>query len=176
MSEAKETVLNIEDAMNAQETEHEVMQQLLTFTVNHDEYAIDIMCVKEIRGWNGATRLPNSPEFVLGVVNLRGIIIPIFDLKLRFNKGSTKATSNHVVVIVNVNQYTIGILVDAVSDILYVNEKNIRPAPSGEKNIDEAFVNGLLSKEEQVVVILDLIALFDEKVLKSAIKFDNDRT
>lgn len=172
MNEAKETIVDLNDI---EEIEQEELQQFLTFTVNDDEYAIDIMCVKEIRGWNGATRLPNSPNFVLGVVNLRGIIIPIFDLKLRFNKGATDMESTHVVVIVNVNNYTIGILVDAVSDILYISEKNIRPAPSGEKNIDEAFVSGLLSKDEQVVVILDLLALFEEKVLKRAMKLEHDR-
>jgi len=99
--------------------------QFLTFTVNAEEYGVDIMTVREIKGWTEITHLPNSPEYMRGVMNLRGLIIPIFDLRARFKRELTEASVKHVVIILAVRERNIGILVDTVSDILTVNEGDI---------------------------------------------------
>src|ERR1700759_397963 len=88
--------------------------QFLTFSVNGEEYGVDIMTVREIKGWTETTRLPNTPACMRGVMNLRGLIIPIFDLRARFTETLTEANANHVVIILAVDERNIGILVDAV--------------------------------------------------------------
>jgi purine-binding chemotaxis protein CheW len=107
-------------------------QQFLTFTIDEAEYGVDIMSVREVKGWSDTTRLPNRPEHIRGVLNLRGVIIPIFDLRARFSQGLTQATEKHVVVILAIGSRIAGVLVDAVSDILTVGVDEIKPAPSGE--------------------------------------------
>ncbi len=97
--------------------------QLIAFSIGEQAYGVEITTVREIRAWNGATPLPNTKEFVRGVVNLRGTIVPIFDLRARFGAGVTEATKTHVVVVLAVGEKWIGILVDAVSDILTVQKK-----------------------------------------------------
>lgn len=94
------------------------IDQFITFTIGEEEYGVDIMDVREIKGWTQATRLPNSPNYVRGVVNLRGIMVPVLDLRARFGMGRTEVTKTHVVVIVTVEKRVLGLLVDAVSDIL----------------------------------------------------------
>src|SRR3954471_20136663 len=91
-------------------------RQFLTFTVMNEVFGVDIMTVREIKGWTETTRLPNAPEFMRGVMNLRGLIIPIFDLRTQFHRGLTDATAKHVVIILAVGERNIGVLVDTVSD------------------------------------------------------------
>lgn len=148
--------------------------QFLTFTVGEESYAVNIMIVREIKGWQETTRLPNSPQYMRGVINLRGVIIPIFDLRARFAMGMTEAHDKHVVIILAVGERIIGILVDAVSDILTVNTGDIRAAPAMQVNIDDAFVEGLISVEERMVVVLDVEHLFDAEVLESAAKVSQE--
>jgi purine-binding chemotaxis protein CheW len=142
-------------------------QQYLTFTVGQEEYGVDIMTVREIKGWTETTRLPNSPEFMRGVMNLRGLIIPIFDLRARFALGLTDATAKHVIVILAVGARNIGILVDTVSDILDVGTEQIKPSPASENklSIEEDFINGLISLDNRMVVILNVEHLFEEQHL-----------
>lgn len=136
-------------------------RQFLTFTIGEEEYGVDIMIVREIKGWTEITRLPNTPEFMRGVMNLRGLIIPIFDLRMRFARGQTKASAKHVVIIMAVGERNIGILVDAVSDILDVNAREIKPAPSTDSTEEAGYINGLISLEDRMVVLLDTAQLFD---------------
>ena len=147
-------------------------QQYLTFTVGAEEYGVDIMTVREIRGWTETTRLPNSPDFMRGVMNLRGLIIPIFDLRARFARQLTDANAKHVVIILAVKERNIGILVDAVSDILTVNASEIKPAPEIEVKDASQFrgdyISGLISLEDRMVVLLTVEHLFDESVMKQA--------
>lgn len=142
-------------------------RQFLTFTVNNEEYGVDIMTVREIKGWTDTTRLPNSPEFMRGVMNLRGLIIPIFDLRARFRKELTEANSKHVVIILAVGERNIGILVDAVSDILSINESDIRPAPELETETSSDFISGLISLEKRMVVLLAVEKLFGADILRA---------
>jgi purine-binding chemotaxis protein CheW len=144
-------------------------RQYLTFRVEKNEYGVDIMKVMEIRGWHEATRIPNSPEYMLGVINLRGLVIPIFDLRTRFGQGKTVATEKNVVIVISVGTRVIGILVDAVSDILTVAESEIKSSPSSEDTgIEDAYVNGLISQGEKMVILLDIDYLFDKKTLTAA--------
>lgn len=131
-------------------------QQILTFTVANEEYGVDIMAVREIKGWTEATRLPNTPIYIRGVINLRGLIIPIFDVKARLGGELTNATPKHVVIILSVGTRNIGLLVDAVSDILDVNYDQIKPAPTGDEQSTEDYVTGLISLENRMVVLMDV--------------------
>jgi purine-binding chemotaxis protein CheW len=144
-------------------------QQFLTFTVGGEEYGVDIMTVREIKGWTETTRLPNSQEFMRGVMNLRGLIIPIFDLRTRFHMGMTEATAKHVVIILAIGERNIGILVDTVSDILDASMEQIKSAPEGDTQIDSDYISGLISLGERMVVLLDVEHLFEPHHIEKAI-------
>ena len=142
--------------------------QLVTFTLGNEEYGIDIMAVREIKVWTETTSLPNTPEFVRGVINLRGIIVPIFDLRDRFGQGRTTPTNTHVVIIIAVDSRIIGILVDAVSDILTIKDSEICPVPETEKNMENAFLSGLVTISEKMVALIAPEKLFSRKSLRAA--------
>lgn len=133
--------------------------QFITFTVNNEEYGIDIMSVLEIKGWTETTRLPNQPEYLLGVLNLRGVIVPIMDLRYRFGGGKTQASSTNVIIIVSMQDRYIGILVDAVSDILTVSQNDIQDVPRIEGSRREHFLSGLVTIQGRMVAILELNSL-----------------
>ena len=146
-------------------------RQFLSFTVGEEVFGVDIMMVREIKGWTDVTRLPNSPEFLRGVMNLRGVILPIFDLRCRFGLGMTQAESKHVIIIIALEKRSIGILVDTVSDILTVNSEEVKAAPSMEGNasIDEKYVSGLISVDQRMVILLDMERLFESETTKTII-------
>lgn len=135
--------------------------QFISFTLGKDEYAIDIMAVREIKGWTDTTPLPNQDPHVLGVLNLRGAIVPILDLRSRFGQGMTETTPMHVVIIVNVAERTFGILVDAVSDILTVEPEEIKPVPEHDRSGGDAYLNGIINAGHGMVVVLSLKDLFN---------------
>ena len=140
-------------------------RQLLTFTLGNELYAIDIMQVREVKGWSETTRLPNSPEFLRGVLNLRGAIVPIYDLRMRLSGELTQPEETHVIIILNLKQRIIGILVDAVCDILTVTPEALKAPPNLDDGAaDEAaanhqFVKSLIANGERMVVLLDLTSL-----------------
>ena len=136
------------------ETEPGDTAQYITFTVGSEEYGVDIMEVREIKGWSTATRLPNAPIYVRGVINLRGTMVPIFDLRARFGGPATDATATHVVVILTVGHRIVGILVDAVSDILTIDRAEIRPLPSMEGGNTADFICGLATIGGRMVALL----------------------
>lgn len=129
--------------------------QLIAFSIGEQAYGVEITTVREIRAWNGATPLPNTREYVRGVVNLRGTIVPIFDLRARFGAGVTEATKTHVVVVLAVGEKWIGILVDAVSDILTVQKSDIHPVPEGE-SMDSELLDGIVTHDSRMVGLIDL--------------------
>lgn len=143
--------------------------QFVTFTVGEEAYAVDILQVREIKGWTEVTRLPNQPAHMRGVLNLRGVIVPIFDLRCRFGQGLTEATPTHVVVIVAVADRIVGILVDTVSDILTVGSEEIRPVPDLESRSDRDFLKGLATSGDRMVALLQLDRLFDLSALKTGL-------
>ncbi len=135
--------------------------QFITFSIGDEEFGVDIVTVQEIKGWTETTNLPSAPSYMRGVLNLRGIIVPIYDLRARFGLGDTKPTKNHVIVIVTVSDRIVGILVDAVSDILTVGATKIRPVPEMGGNIDQRFLSGLVAVDKRMVALLELKLLFD---------------
>ncbi len=136
-------------------------EQYITFTIGDEEYGIDIMAVREIKGWTETSSLPNAPDYMRGVINLRGLIVPIFDLRKRFGAGATEATDRHVIMVVAVESRIIGILVDAVSDILTITSDDIKPVPEMEQEFDNALLSGLVTVDDRMVALLRLEHLFD---------------
>lgn len=135
--------------------------QYVTFTVGDEEYGVNILAVREIRGWTPESRLPNLPPYVRGVINLRGVIIPIFDLRARFGGTATEVTKRHVVVVIQVGERIRGILVDAISDILTIRREQIQPPPDMEAGLIEAeYLSGLFTAESRLVTLLNVRRLF----------------
>ncbi len=147
-------------------------RQFITFRSGNQEFGADIMTIREIRGWSQATPLPHAPEYVRGVINLRGIVLPIIDLQARLGRGVTEATVKHVVVVVKVGERTIGLLVDAVSDILTVTAEDIQPPPEVARDSQSEFVEGIAVIDERMVTILSMswltASLVGEKALPQA--------
>jgi purine-binding chemotaxis protein CheW len=137
-------------------------RQFVTFVVEGRAYAVDIMAVREIKAWTETTRLPHQPEYMRGVLNLRGSIVPVQDLRSRFGMGVTETSPNHVIVIVVVEERLLGILVDNVSDILTVDQAEIKAVPNGSVSVGEDFIEGLVNAEDGMVAILTLESLFSE--------------
>jgi purine-binding chemotaxis protein CheW len=135
--------------------------QFVSFTVAGGLYGIEITRVREIKGWSEPTDLPNAPQSMRGVLNLRGVVVPVFDLRCRFGRGTTEVGPSHVVIIVALGERLIGILVDAVSDILTLSPKDILPVPETDKGANQEFLSGLVSQGDRMVTLLKLEKLFD---------------
>ena len=137
----------------------EIAQQYITFTLDAQEYGVDIMMIREIKGWTATTALPQAPPYVRGVINLRGIIVPILDLRARFGMGVTSPSRMHVVIIVTTAARTTGLLVDAVSDIISVEPNAIRAVPSMGNMKEDSFLAGLVPLGDRMVTLISLEAL-----------------
>ena len=131
-------------------------QEYLTFTLGPEEYAIDILKVQEIRGYDAVTTIANAPPFIKGVVNLRGTIVPIVDLRIKFDIGNVDYTPFTVVIILNLGQRVVGIVVDSVSDVTMLRPDQIRPAPEFAATVDTKFIVGLGSLEERMMIVVDI--------------------
>ncbi len=134
--------------------------QYVTFTVGDRSFGVDIMSVGEIRQWTSATPLPHQPKWNRGVLNLRGTIVPVHDLRARLGGDLTDPTPSHVVVIASIGGQSVGILVDAVSDILAVRAEQIRALPPNVSEVDDSTISGLVSTGDSMVALLDLDCLF----------------
>ncbi len=134
--------------------------QYVTFAVGDRSFGIDIMVVGEIRKWSSATPLPHQPEWNRGVLNLRGAIVPVHDLRARLGGELTDPTPNNVVVIASIRSQSVGILVDAVSDILTVRAGQIRALPPNVSEVDDSTISGLVNTGDSLVALLDLDRLF----------------
>lgn len=135
-------------------------KQFVTFAVGERLYGVEITAVREIKQWSPTTALPNQPHFTRGVLNLRGTIVPVHDLRARFGGPLTEATENHVIVIATIEEQAVGILVDAVSDILNVSPEDVRNVPSSAREMDHEAISGLVAREEMMIALLDLTRLF----------------
>jgi purine-binding chemotaxis protein CheW len=145
-------------------------KKYLTFVLATEEYAVDILRVQEIKGWNKVTKIPNTPDYICGVINLRGTIVPIIDLRLRFSLEEQTYGAMTVVVVVKVlsdnnKERIMGIVVDAVSDVYDVPENQIQPPPDFGSVISTEFVKGLATVDEKMVIILDIDRLLNSKEL-----------
>src|SRR5271169_7222062 len=117
--------------------------QFISFAIGDDQYGVDIMAVREIKGWSDITHLPRQPEYVRGVLNLRGLIVPIVDLRCRFGQGLTEATPLHIVIIVQIGAKPVGLLADRVLDIVSLDETQIQPVPRIAQSMRVEFLSGL---------------------------------
>ncbi len=142
--------------------------ELLTFLVGKQEYAIDIMSVREIRGWSKATPLPHAPAFVRGVINLRGTVLTIVDLAERLGMGRTEASERNVIIVVHTGKETVGLLVDAVSDILAINKSDLQTPPEMSADNNQTFVSALMIAEERMIRILALAAALPAESMEVA--------
>lgn len=131
-------------------------REYLTFRLDQEEYGIDILKVQEIRGYEPPTRIANAPVFIKGVVNLRGTIVPIVDMRLRFNCAQAQYDSFTVVIILSLRSRVVGIVVDSVSDVMELAPESIRPAPDIESVIDNSSILGLGSVAERMLILLDI--------------------
>jgi purine-binding chemotaxis protein CheW len=130
--------------------------QFISFALGDDQYGVDIMAVREIKGWSEITHLPKQPDYVRGVLNLRGVIVPIIDLRCRFGQGQTEATALHVVIIVQIDQQLVGLLADRVSDIISFDPSKIKAVPKVAQTARLDFLSGIVTIEGAMIALIDL--------------------
>ena len=143
-------------------------RELISFRIGAQEFCVDIMEVREIRGWTPATALPQAPAFVRGVINLRGAVLPIVDLGARLGLGPAEPTARHVIIVAQVQNQIVGLLVDAVSDILTVTDDMIQPTPDVASDMVRTFVRGLLAIDGRMVSFISLDRVLPDNELDHA--------
>lgn len=136
--------------------------EFLAFTLGGEEYGIDIQKVQEIRDYETCTRIANSPDFVKGVINLRGIIVPIVDLRIKFNFGAPTYDQFTVVIVLNVAGRVIGVVVDGVSDVVTLERDNVKPAPSMGTALDTSYLIGLGTISDRMLILVDIGKLMSD--------------
>ncbi|PXX38014.1 MULTISPECIES: chemotaxis protein CheW [Aquitalea] len=143
------------------------VRELLVFTLGQEEYGIDILKVQEIRGYDAVTRIANAPAFIKGVVNLRGSIVPIVDMRIKFGLGEPVYNAFTVVIILNIFQRTVGMVVDGVSDVIQLAEDELRDPPEFGSVVETTYIEGLGTQGERMVIIVDIERLMssDEMAL-----------
>ncbi len=144
------------------------MRELISFRIGAQEFCVDIMAIREIRGWTAATALPQSPSFVRGVINLRGAVLPIVDLASRLGFESTEANDRNVIIVAQIGEQVVGLLVDAVSDILTITDDMIQPTPDVASETAKTFVRGLIPMEGRMISLIGLERVLPELELEAA--------
>lgn len=138
-------------------------EQYLTFLLAEEQYAVNILCVEEIRSWEQPTKIPNAPEYIKGVINMRGIIVPIIDLRLKFHLGQANYSETTVVIVLTIeiedNSRTLGFVVDAVSDVLNAQNNEIKNSPAFGGCVPQKHIDGLINVGEKVVTLLNVETL-----------------
>lgn len=147
-------------------------QEYLTFKLESEEFGVDILSVQEIREWSPVTDIPNTPDYLKGVINLRGVIVPIVDLRQRFNRSSKEYDATTVVIVlqgmVREKKSMVGVVVDEVSDVYKVDKNEVKDAPDFGSRVDNRFLKGMAIMEEKMIILLDASRLLDVEDL-----FDN---
>ena len=133
-----------------------VQSELISFALGEEQYGVDIMAVREIKGWSGITHLPKQPDYVRGVLNLRGVMVPIIDLRCRFGQGMTEATALHIVIIVQIGAMQVGLLGDRVLDIVSVELSQVQPVPKIAEAARIDFLSGLVTTKTGMIALIDL--------------------
>lgn len=136
-----------------------MQREFITFEVEGQLFGIDIMAIREIRAWTPVTRLPSVPDYVAGVVNLRGTVLPVVDLAARLGWKATEPTSRHAIIVVHIDGQARGMIVDAVSDIVTICADALQPPPTTSGDAIVPFLEGLAAIEERMVMVLDLKAV-----------------
>jgi purine-binding chemotaxis protein CheW len=143
-------------------------RELIAFRVGDQEFCVNVMSVREIRGWTPATAMPHSPSYMKGVINLRGAVLPIIDLSARLGMKPTEPTQRHVIIVAQVHRKVVGLLVDAVSDILTVSEDNVQPTPEIASELQRQFARGIMAIEKRLICLLELEAIFPDAESEAA--------
>ena len=169
LAKTTDTSLQAEDGMN----------QYLTFMLAGEEYGVDILRVQEIKGWSGVTPMPNMPDYILGVINLRGTIVPVIDLRKQFDMGSIEFDQTTVVIVVRVNgsdrgARTMGIVVDAVSEVYSVARTDLKPAPDFGGAINSESIMGLATLDDKMLILLDIDHLMHNSVSQKFEEIEQD--
>ena len=133
--------------------------EFLAFRLGKEEYGIDIQLVQEIRGYESVTRIANAPDFMKGVMNLRGVIVPIIDLRIKFGLGEPTYDAFTVVIILHIENTIVGIVVDSVSDVINLSDQQIKPAPELGSTIDASFLRCLAPLDQRMVILIDIALL-----------------
>ncbi|PYG03451.1 MULTISPECIES: chemotaxis protein CheW [unclassified Thioalkalivibrio] len=162
---ANDATQSIQDPATAGE------DQYLTFILADEEYGVDILRVQEIKGWERPTPLPNTPDYIRGVINVRGMIVPIIDMRLRFGMEPLEYGPTTVVIMLRVisedRERVMGIVVDAVSEVYSIGDDNLQPAPDFGTRIGIDFVRGLATVEEKMILVLDIDTLLGPGLIAS---------
>jgi len=137
--------------------------EFLAFTLGEEEYGIDIQKVQELRGYDAVTRIANAPEFIKGVVNLRGIIVPIIDMRIKFALGTPSYDQFTVVIVLNIGGRVVGMVVDSVSDVITLGAEQIKPAPEMGAALDTDYLIGLGTLEERMLILVDIDRLMSSE-------------
>ena len=156
--------------LNADGVAHDAATQIqfISFAIGDDQYGVDIMAVREIKGWSDITHLPKQPEYVRGVLNLRGAIVPIVDLRCRFGEGLTETTPLHIVIIVQIGGRQVGLIGDRVLDIVSVEGAQIQAVPrTGDTNSTD-FLSGLVTHDNTMIALIDLPNLLSVQEVDAA--------
>ncbi len=141
-------------------------RELLTFTLGKEEYGIDILKVQEIRGYDAVTSIVNAPEFIKGVINLRGIIVPIVDMRIKFKLSAPTYDHLTVVIVLNVANRVVGIVVDGVSDVITLKPDDIKPAPEFGGGLDTQYLLGLGTVDERMLILVDIEKLMTSREME----------
>lgn len=143
-------------------------REYLTFRLGDEEYGVDILRVQEIRSYDPVTRIANAPGFIKGVINLRGNIVPIVDMRVRLQLGLAAYDPTTVVIILNVDTRTVGVVVDGVSDVVALKPDELRPPPELGGALDTRYVTGLGAMEDRMLILIDIESLINEDILNIA--------
>ncbi|MDD2271306.1 MAG: chemotaxis protein CheW [Desulfuromonadaceae bacterium] len=143
-----------------------IVSEYLTFTLGNEEYGIDILKVQEIRGYDTVTHIANAPEFIKGVINLRGVIVPIVDMRIKFKVGEPSYNEFTVVIIMNVLGRVIGMVVDGVSDVVGLSPEQIKPAPEMGAAMDTDYITGLGTLNDQMLILVDIEKLMSSEEMQ----------
>jgi len=138
-------------------------QEFLVFTLGDEEYGIDILTVQEIRGYDAVTKIANAPEFIKGVINLRGAIVPIVDMRIKFNLGTVTYNEFTVVIVLNIRGRIVGMVVDGVSDVIALKSEQIRPAPEFSSALDTQYITGLGTVDDRMIIIVNIDQLMSSQ-------------
>jgi len=138
-------------------------RELLTFTLGSEEYGIDILKVQEIRGYEAVTSIAHAPEFIKGVINLRGIIVPIVDMRIKFKLGDVSYDETTVVIVLNLANRVVGMVVDGVSDVITLKEEQIKPAPEFGASLDTKYLLGLGTVDDRMIILVDIERLMTSR-------------
>ena len=148
---------NNTNSVSVEQSEGDIAgREFLAFTLGKEEYGIDILKVQEIRGYETPTRIANAPDFIKGVVNLRGIIVPIVDMRIKFNLGTPTYDQFTVVIILNINGRVVGMVVDSVSDVITLSTDQIKPAPEMGTALNTDYLIGLGTLEQRMLILVDI--------------------